>query len=176
MMAAHRARKLSLLLFTALLVSCALNPLAGDTEDAETFYLDAAGGFAIEYPAHWQRLPQTSPSTVRWMAQGEGGQEPEILAAVTSLEPTEAVGGYERMLADFTAAHPGFVLGARDEVEIGTIPALQITGHMTGRTLLAFFVTTYQRAFLLEFSARADRFDRHRPLFREIADSLEVLQ
>lgn len=167
----HRLILPALLCLAALLAGCALNPLSDKGGEAETYYLDAGRGFAIDYPSAWTRQRSAEGASVHWTPD-----EGESLATVTSLPPAAAVGGYARMLADFTASRPGFVLTGREEVELddGT-PALQVLGHTPSRTLLAIFVTTRRRALILEYSAPPASFDRHRPLFWAMAASLIVL-
>lgn len=161
-----------------LLTGCA--PTGGkvaETKYRKTYYLDANLGFAVEHPADWPRLGPDDTGTVRWSppaaSQAEG-----VEMAVTSLPPERAAGGQQRLLADFTAALPGFVLIDRAEIEVGTdhIPARQLLGHTPTRTWLLLAVTSNRRAFVLAFCAPPEAFDHWRPIFTEMVESFTQLE
>ena len=81
------------------------------------------------------------------------------------------------MLSDFAAAHPGFVLTSEEQTNLAGAPsALRVLGHTPNRDILAYFITTHQRAFILEFSASSQWFESYRPIFEEMADSFRVLE
>lgn len=155
----------------ALLGACALNPFGGGDEHAETFYLDATGGFTIAYPATWKRSTGTNGAPVRWHDPKE-----EVTAAVTAFAPEQATGGYRRLLQDYAARHPGFTVAGEETVELASgVPALQVRGASADTAYLLYLITTRRRALVLEFAAVPERFDERRPLFREIADSFAPL-
>lgn len=170
---------LTLLLCTlaALLSACAPEPPGkGGVEAAETYYIDAALGFAIEYPADWTRVRVQTAPTVRWFPKIEKGRGTEILFTVTSFPPSEVPGGTERMLSDYVVSHPGFVLTAKEQIALsGTTPALQVLGYTSLRTILALFITSSQRAFVLEFSTLPEYFDQNRPFFEKMAGTFKAL-
>lgn len=155
----------------ALLGACALNPMAGGDEHAETYYLDAAGGFAIEHPTDWNRSGGREGAPVRWAEPGG-----EATATVTSLAPEQATGGYRRLLQDYAARLPGLTVAQEETVEFAAgTPALRINAATGETAYLLFLVTTARRAFVLEFAAPPGRFDERRPLFMEMADSFTPL-
>lgn len=81
------------------------------------------------------------------------------------------------MLNDFLAAHPGFVLSSREQMDVGGAPpALRVQGYTPNRIMLACFITTRQRAFVLEFSAPPQEFASYRTVFEEMANSFRVLE
>ena len=143
-------------------------------EYVETYYIDAPNGFAIGYPAAWGK--EKRAGSVIWHPPPGSEAEAEVMAKVTSFSPSDVPGGYDRMLSDFTAAHPGFVLASKEQragEEEG--PALRVLGRTPSRAILALFITSRLGAFIVEFSAPPQRFDSYRPIFEEMADSFRVL-
>lgn len=148
----------------------------GGPEHAETYYIDAPNGFAMEYPADWIKARKESASVAWQPPPGKDGAK-EVMAAVTSFSPSEAPGGDDRMLSDFAAARPGFVLTSEERMDRpGGTPGLRVLGHTPTRVILALFITTGLRAFIIEFYAPPQWFDSYRPIFEEMADSFTVLE
>lgn len=148
----------------------------GEPEYVETYYIDAPSGFAMGYPADWTRV-RKAPSSVAWQPLPEKNGAAEVMVTVTSLSPAEVPGGDDRMLSDFAAAHPGFVVTSEEQMKRPEeTPALRILGRTPNRVILALFITTRLRAFILEFSARPEWFDSYLPVFEEMADSFRVLE
>lgn len=161
----------------ALPSACAPEPAGKKGAEAtETYYIDAALGFAIEYPADWTRVKVPTAPTVRWFPKTGKSREIDVMAAVTSLPPSEVAGGSERMLSDFSATHPGFVLTAREQIALsGATPALRVLGYTPHRTILVLIVTSSRRALVLEFSTLPEYFDQFRPVFEKMIDTFGIL-
>lgn len=169
-----------LTLFLCLLITplTACMKFAGESgpEPVETYYIDAPNGFAMAYPADWSRL-RTRPSSISWQPPPGEDEAAGIKVTVTSFSPSDVPGGDDRMLKDFAEGYPGFVATSEEVVELsGGATALRVRGHTPTRAILAFFVTTRQRAFILEFSATPQLFDASLPVFEEMADSFTVLK
>ena len=168
---------LPLCLLIVLLTAC-MPKSGGEAGPAyvEIYYIDDPNGFAMEYPADWTKV-RKAPSSVAWQPPPGDAGAAEVMATVTSFSPTDVPGGADRMLSDFAAAHPGFVLTSEEPMDgPGGTPALRVMGHTPNRDILAYFITTHQRAFILEFSASSQWFESYRPIFEEMADSFRVLE
>ena len=168
---------LPLCLLIVLLMAC-MPKSGGEAGPAyvEIYYIDDPNGFAMEYPADWTKV-RKAPSSVAWQPPPGDAGAAEVMATVTSLLPSEAPGGEDRMLSDFASAHHGFVITTEEQMDgPGGTPALRVTGHTPNRVILAYFITTRFRAFILEFSAPPEWFDSYRLIFSEMADSFRVLE
>jgi hypothetical protein len=168
----------TLFLFTLAALPSACSPEPPGSKGAGapgTYYIDAALGFAVEYPADWTRARAQTAPTVRWFPRTAKSRETDVMAAVTSLPPSEVPGGSERLLGDFSAAHPGFVLTAREHAALSETSALKVLGYTPHRTFLVLFVTSSRRAFVLEFSALPEYFDPSRPVFEKMIDTFRIL-
>jgi hypothetical protein len=165
-----------------LLAACAAGPAADEgAAHRETYYYDANLGFALEHPEGWSRSKggsDLSAEAAGWTWTPEKAGKPAVRVAVAALPAPAAAGGEERLEANFKAAHPGFIVTSRQNLQLpaaGT-PALQVVGYTPDRTFLVLFVTSGRRGFVLELSAPPEDFDRFRPAFEEMAGSFIVLE
>jgi hypothetical protein len=151
--------------------ACARENRSGDLlSQGEHLYVDTRLGFAIEHPDSWTRAERgRDASIVRWRAPG-GESTPA--AAVISLPPS---GPAEGMIEEYLAAHPGVTVHRRTERELSAAPAVEVLADSPERRYLVLFLTAGERRFTLEFSARPEDFERHLPLFDEMAGSFTLL-
>lgn len=140
------------------------------------FYVDASLGFAIEHPQNWQhtreqQLPGPG-TTVLWQpkAAGRGAR-----LAVTSLLPTQAVGGFDRLLEIFRDRHPDLGVTAREPLTIAGAAAQKIRAHTSAQVFELVMITTQTRAFILAFSAPPDQFKGDQDVFDRILESFRPL-
>lgn len=179
----HRYQWLFILTLLIGLSGCApgANAPANPTTLPMAYYLDANLGIALEHPQHWQRqkrkisLDPDARLTVNWQPRGRWGQAPELGMTLTSLSPQRAVGGFAALLRYYLERHPEVSSTLQEEAAVAGLPGLRLEGSSGERRVLVYFVTSAERAVVLEFSAPPAQFEAHRPLFEKIADSLTIL-
>lgn len=165
------------------LCSCAFGP--GSPSDPAAmpmaYYLDANLGVALEHPQYWprqKRVVNPDPDaqlTVSWQPRRRWGLAPELGMTLTSLPPKRAVGGFATLLQRYRERRPEVVSSNQVETVIAGLPGLRLEGSTGQRELLVYFVTSAQRAVILEFSASPAKFAANLPLFEKIAASLTML-
>lgn len=179
----NRFQWLTILMLLLSLSGCAPGPGPTDPPTARpmAYYLDANLGIALEHPQHWprqKRIVDPDPDsrlTVNWQPRRRWGKAPELGMTLTSLPPQRAVGGFATLLRYYLQRRPEVVSSHQQETAVAGLPGLQLEGSTAQRQLLVYFVTSAQRAVVLEFSTTPAQFEAHRPLFEEIADSLTIL-
>lgn len=176
-------RLLTLLVALLLVAGCAGKTKSQDAlSEQESYYLNANLDFAIEHPHDWirtkggQKGAASDPYTVEWLSPAPPGEASQVRGSVTALPPSLARGGWKEMLEVFQSAHHGFVVTDRREIELPSGPALQVLGHTPQHTYMVVFLTSYRRAFTLSFSSPPEYFDRFRPAFSRMAESLTLLE
>lgn len=176
-------RLLTLLVALLLVAGCAGKTKSQDAlSEQESYYLNANLDFAIEHPHDWIRAKRgqkgtgSDPYTVEWLSPAPPGEASQVRGSVTALPPSLARGGWKEMLEVFQSAHHGFVVTDRREIELPSGPALQVLGHTPQHTYMVVFLTSYRRAFTLSFSSPPEYFDRFRPAFSRMAESLTLLE
>jgi hypothetical protein len=165
---------------SALLVAILLLPgctpsgtSAENTLPGEAYYVDGELGFALKLPADWKRERQPAAGRVRW-APPPGAAA--VTATVGTRPPEPADADPAPLLAEFTAAHPGFVLTDRQQVKTTAGGAWRLLGHTPSRLWLLLYVPGPRRSFVLEFSAPPEEFDRQRPVFERMIASFRPLE
>ena len=156
--------------------ACARPGAESDDSGPTSFYVDANLGFAIEHPQNWHhdREPGTAGpgTTVAWKA---GGDSADIRLSITSLLPTDAVGGFNRLLKLFQNRQPALTVTSRTPLDIEGGAAEKVRAHSSRRAFEVILITARSRAFILAFSAPADKFKAEADTFDKIIDSFRVL-
>ncbi|NIQ93128.1 MAG: hypothetical protein GWN87_02125 [Desulfuromonadales bacterium] len=144
-------------------------------------HIDAGRLFAVALPASWEKIDprdggSSAASSVTWRSQGqnEAGQPTAMFRAV-SRPPAVAGGGFDHLEKKFFDERPGIEKISSATAQVSGYPARRIIGRFAGRQALVVFITSYKRAFTLEFTCQAEAFDAYRPLFEEILQSFQVL-
>ena len=147
----------------------------------QSYYFDANLKFSVSYPADWIRVSTATaaaPDTVAWAPKEHvlalGG--PGTLFRVVSRPPARWRDDAAAMRAAFAAAHAEAVLDKNQPAALPAGPAHSFLAHSPKRTFLVYMVTTSERDYLLEFSAKPKSFEKLVPLFRDIAATFSPLR
>ena len=165
---------------TTVIVVALLASLAGEgTSHAQAFtpYTNPAGGFTIMYPGHWeQRMVGT---TVVALSPQEGPAdtfrenanvvfENLNMAMAPQQYAMASLGAMQRQLTGFALMEQG------PTVVAGRPAHYLVYNHVMGQSLqvLAFFVVVGSRGYVVTCTATPAQFQRYRPLFMQIANTL----
>ena len=167
----------------AILLLTACSFVSSKTTDGmakQSYYFDANLRFSVSYPETWKRVSAPTaaePDTVAWAPKEHGLTlgGPGMLFRVVSRPPARWKDDAAAIRADFAASHAEAILDKNQLETLPAGPAHSFIAHSPKRTFLVYLVTTSERDYLLEFSAKRKAFEGLVPLFRDIAATFRPL-
>jgi hypothetical protein len=171
-----------LVILVLLLAACSfISPKTVGGMAKQSYYFDANLKFSVSYPETWKRVSAATAAdseTVAWAPKEHGLAlgAPGVLFRVVSRPPAHWKDDAAAIRADFAAAHAEAVLDKNQLETLPAGPAHSFLAHSPKRTFLVYLVTTSERDYLLEFSAKTKAFEGLVPLFRDIAATFRPLR
>lgn len=173
---------IALVALTIMVAACGHSAMPSEKEpDLEKMHIDAGRFFAVALPTSWEKIdPQDKDSSaasgVTWRSRGQNANgRPDAMLRAISRPPAVAGGGFDHLEQEFFDGRPGIEEISSATTQVSGYPARRIIGRFAGRQALIVFITSYKRAFTLEFTCQAEEFDAYRPLFEEILQSFHIL-